>query len=438
MSEIKLFAVTGQPVFHSRSPQIFNSLFHSLRMDAVYIRINAMSAEEVIKTARAMKLSGFNVTSPHKYGIMKNLDDVEEHARTIGAVNTVVVDNGKWIGHNTDFIGVAETLKNNSIDPQNINIAILGAGGAARAAAYGLINSNAKKVILLNRTEERAKKASLQLGCDYAPLEKGKEILDKSDILISCIPSVQRVVNPDFLNSDLVVMDANYKDSVLIHDAVEKGCRTINGLEWLVYQALPAFYLFTGQKISKDLQRKILNDVLMKKAMYKPNIALIGFMGTGKTTVGQLLAEKKGFRFMDIDKIIEELSGKTIPEIFRKKGEKAFRKIEKSVISKKIPDAHETVFSLGGGVILDEKNRNILNKYCHVIWLWASVQTALKQINISSRPLLSQKNPEKIAKRILTARIPLYAKVSDLAISTETSNAEEIAKRIKDEMGQTL
>ncbi|MCK4496326.1 MAG: hypothetical protein KAU91_08250, partial [Candidatus Aminicenantes bacterium] len=68
----------------------------------------------------------------------------------------------------------------------------------------------------------------------------------------------------------------------------------------------------------------------------------------------------------------------------------------------------------------------------------ASVQTALKQINISSRPLLSQKNPEKIAKRILTARIPLYAKVSDLAISTETSNAEEIAKRIKDEMGQTL
>ena len=125
-------------------------------------------------------------------------------------------------------------------------------------------------------------------------------------------------------------------------------------------------------------------------------------------------------------------------EIFRKKGEKAFREIEKSVILKKIPDAHETVFSLGGGVILDEKNRNILNKYCHVIWLWASVQTALKQINISSRPLLSQKNPEKIAKRILTARIPLYAKVSDLAISTETSNAEEIAKRIKDEMGQTL
>jgi len=438
MSDTKLFAVTGQPIFHSRSPEIFNCLFQSLRMNAVYIRIIAVSAEEVINTARAMQLSGFNVTSPYKHEIMKNLDDVEEHARTINAVNTVVTDNGKWIGYNTDFIGVVETLKNNSIDPQNINIAILGAGGAARAAAYGLINSNAKRVILLNRTEEHAKKAALQLGCDYAPLEKGKEILDRSNILISCIPSIQRVLNPDFLNSGLVVMDANYKDSVLIHDAVEKGCRTINGLEWLVYQALPAFHLFTGQKVTLDLQRKIMHNVSMKKAMFKPNIALIGFMGTGKTTVGQLLAERKGFRFMDIDKIIEESSGKTIPEIFRQKGEKAFREIEKSVILTKIPDAHETVFSLGGGGILEEENRANLNKHCHVIWLWASVQKALKQINISSRPLLNQKTPEKLAKKILADRIPLYAKVSDLTVSIETSNAEEIAKRIKDEMDQTL
>jgi shikimate dehydrogenase len=435
MSDTKLFAVTGQPIFHSRSPQIFNSLFQSLRMDSVYIRISAMSTEEVIKTARAMGLSGFNVTSPYKHEIMKNLDDVEEHARTINAVNTVVADNGKWIGFNTDFIGAVETLKNNGIDPQNTNFAILGAGGAARAAAYGLLNSNAKNVTLLNRTEEHAKKAALHLGCDFAPLEKGKEILDKSDILISCIPSIQRVLNPDFLKSGLVVMDANYKDSVLIHDAVRRGCRTINGLEWLVYQALPAFHLFSGQKVTQDLQRKIMHTASMKKAVVKPNIALIGFMGTGKTTVGQLLAERKRFRFMDIDKMIEESSGKTIPEIFRQQGEKAFREIEKSVILTKIPDAHETVFSVGGGGILEEENRSILNKHCHVIWLWASVKKALKQINISSRPLLNQKTPEKIAKEILAIRIPLYAKVSDLTVSIETSNAEEIVKRINDEMG---
>jgi len=181
-----------------------------------------------------------------------------------------------------------------------------------------------------------------------------------------------------------------------------------------------------------------LKNALIEKLNNKSNIALIGFMGSGKTAVGRLLAERMRFGFVDLDKIIEKSSGVSIPEIFKKRGEKNFRKIECSVIAEQISKTKGKVFSLGGGAILSEENRKILKKYCRTVWLWVSVQTAIKRIDISSRPLLNHSNPEKAAERTLAARIPLYAKVSDLVINTETGCAGEIARRIKDEMDQAL
>lgn len=435
MSETKLFAVTGKPVFHSRSPHIFNSLFREIEMDAIYMRLAAENSAEALKTAKAMNLAGLNVTSPYKEEMIKILDEVDDQALEVDAVNCIVNQNNGFIGYNTDATGAARALETNDIKPKNKRAAILGAGGAARAAAYGLLKAGAEKVVLLNRSEERAKKAAQRLGCDYAPLEKAEDVLKKSDILISCLPVHNHIIDPKFLKKTLVVMDANYKDSKLIQAAKETGCRIISGLEWLLHQALPAFHLFTGEEVPQEILKKLWKDGIMNRPMNKPNIALIGFMGSGKTAVGSLLAEKEGFEFFDSDAFIEKSQGMKITEIFRKKGESFFREYEKSIIKKQIPSAERRIFSLGGGAVLDKENRKIISQYCHVIWLWVSVPTALKRINISSRPLLTHHDSEKSIEKIHSDRIPLYAQTSDLVIDSEAGSAQEIARRIKNEMG---
>ncbi len=437
MSKTKLFAVAGRPVIHSHSPQIFNSFFQAQQVDAAYFRITAVNGQEVIQITNAIGLRGFNVTTPFKSEIMKFMDDLSEEALAIGAVNTVVSENGRLTGYNTDYLGVNFTLKYNGVDPTHKKFAILGAGGAARAAAYGALKGEAGRVVLLNRTIEKAKEAARRMGCDYAPLNKIGEILKNSDILISCISTNQRVVGPEMMDRNLIVLDANYKDSQIKSDAEKKGCRFFSGEQWLLNQAIPAFHRFTGLNVAKDIQQDILSTLHEPNAQ-KPNIALIGFMGSGKTSVGRKLAESIGYKFVDLDSVIEESKGQTISEIFEKNGERAFREIEKNSIKEHIPGSKKHVFSLGGGAVLDGDNRFHIKQHCVCVWLWASIRTSLSQRSITSRPLLNGKNPEKTAHSLLAARIPLYARTSDIVISTESNHPEIIAKRIKDEMDQTI
>ena len=161
MSETKLFAVTGKPVFHSRSPHIFNCLFHEMEIDAAYTRLSAANTKEAIKTAIAMKLEGFNITSPYKEEMIKAIDEVDDHAKEIDAINCIVIRKERLIGYNTDSQGAVRALEFNGIIPKKKRIAILGVGGAARAAAHGLIKARAERVVFFNRTEERAKKSCL-------------------------------------------------------------------------------------------------------------------------------------------------------------------------------------------------------------------------------------------------------------------------------------
>jgi len=362
---------------------------------------------------------------------MKHLDDIDEPSRAIEAVNTVSVKNGKFLGYNTDFIGVIDSLKNHGIRFKNARAAVLGAGGAARAAAYSLLKSGAERVVLINRTEEKAKNAARKLGCEHTPIAKAKEVIRNSDLLISCIPSRQNKIKPDYLKEGLIVLDANYQAPHLLQAARAKGCRTIDGREWLIYQAFPAFFRFTGQVVSHTLYNKIKRRVFNEENQDKTNIALIGFLGSGKSTVGRLLAEKTARRFVDIDAEIKKSYGKTISEIFEQKNTAGFRKIEKNMISKIIPSSRNTVFSLGGGAVLDKKNRSIIKENCYVVWLWISVPAALKRIDIKTRPILDQKTPEASAKRILSSRMPYYARISDIVIDTETSKPDNIYERIR-------
>ncbi len=440
MSKKQIFAVAGKPILHSLSPYIFNTLFQTLNIDACYTRLTASSAEEALRTAREMGLHGMNVTSPLKEGVTDLMDGLDDNAEKIKAVNTVVFQNNKGVGYNTDYKGIIQALRSNSISPGGRNIIILGAGGAARAAAYGMKISKAKKITIANRDIKKAQSLADLLGCEYTSLQRVADLLEESDILISCIPQSISMFTDTLLRKNLILLDANYKYDHFCSSqkAGQRNIRFISGLDWLFFQAIQAFQIFTGLQVPTDLQGKLHRNLKSREMPRKPHIALIGFMGSGKTTVGQLLADELGYGFIDTDLAIEQRSGQTITEIFKRSGERVFREMESSLIEQILGDSKASVISLGGGAVMDEKNLTIIRQNCLVIWLWISVRGALSRIDYRTRPLLKPSDSMNNAKSLLSIRKPIYARASDLVIDSEIGIAHDIVRRIKYEMDQTF
>ncbi len=155
------------------------------------------------------------------------------------------------------------------------------------------------------------------------------------------------------------------------------------------------------------------------------NLILVGFMGTGKTTVGKKVARSLGFRFVDTDELIVEAAGKSILDIFADSGEDAFRELETEIL-KKCALAGSQVISTGGGIILREENRKILKNAGYVIWLQASPEAIIDRVSRNQdRPLLAEKNPAKTVNKLLIDRHSFYKEVTDLTIVTDDLLIEE-------------
>ncbi len=435
MSETtNIFAVTGNPVLHSKSPLLFNRSFQGNKEKAVYTRISAESASEAISLFKDIDLSGMNVTSPFKQTILQKLDKTGPAAAAIGAVNTVIKDGGLLKGFNTDHVGVTSSLKGLGLRLQERHCLVLGAGGAGRAAAYGLIQEGAN-VFLANRTFDKAVQAAKTLGCQAVPLDDLRALLNKTEIVVSALAPRINPIQKEWLRPSHVVLDANYPHSPLSTMAQSQDCTVIRGEEWLLNQAIPVYKLFTG----READRKSMEDALssdFKSKTICDNISLIGFMGCGKTTVGQILAKILGYSFKDIDGVIEEREGKTVSEIFRLKGEQDFRALEKSVLSE-IHQEKNTVYACGGGIVLNPANRDTLSRNSLVIWLYASLESCLQRIDPSSRPLLDTEERGEKAEVLFQTRIPHYARAADLVVMSE-KNPEKTAENIYEEIHQTL
>lgn len=432
----KVFAVAGNPVLHSKSPELFNSIFESRNIDAIYTRLAASNAEEIAKTIKEIGIDGLNITSPFKEEIIPFLDEVKEDAMKINAVNTIVNKEGKLIGYNSDFIGVGEALKNNRVEVQGKKVIILGAGGAARAAVYAVKEGGAKEVVIVNRSLDKAEEASKLLNCGASPIEELENELKDADILISCLLKGVNLLENIELNKELLVFDANYGHSPLIEQAKKSGCKTIDGINWLLYQAVPVVELFTGERVDDN---SINEKILEEKRVKKPNIALIGFMGSGKTTIAQELAKQSNREIIEIDEEIEKSSGMSIKEIFEQKGEEEFRKIEKSKI-KQACEEENKIISPGGGAILEKENREIISKNCMVVWLHAPIKSCLERLEKIGglRPPVDPNNPEQSANELFEKRKFLYSQLSDVIILTENTSKEEITKRINHEINKTF
>lgn len=431
--ECNLYAVTGNPVLHSKSPDMFNAVFDSSGLSNTrYLRLAADSAEEAMSLFRQLKLKGMNVTAPFKHDIRELLDTVDGAVERIGGVNTIVPESKGLIGYNTDFTGVAESLKKRNIPIEGKQYLVLGAGGAGRAAAYGLTREGAD-VVILNRTYAKAVDAAKTMNCRAETMDSIKNLLGSAFGLISTLSgSIDFIPNP-WLHKDLVLFDADYKHSSLAQKGKRKGCTIVRGEEWLLNQAIPAYHHFTRETLSPE-QIEIMNRALAGSSSPRPDkIALAGFMGSGKTAIGRILARRESIPFIDTDHIIEEREGRSIPRIFRESGEDRFREIEKDVLKETLESPGPAVIACGGGAVLAEENRELLNRHALVIWLYASVAATLTRLEPGTRPLLECQDPESEARKLLTRRLCHYASVCDLVVNSEKPG-ETVAEKIHDEI----
>lgn len=295
----KLFAVFGNPVLHSKSPQIFNPAFEEISINACYIRIRPQSAEDICRLMKAMPVSGASITSPFKEEIFNYLDNVSVDAKRIGAVNTVVNFNGKLNGYNTDHAGVTESLQEAGISLKNSKCLVLGGGGAARAAVYGLINRGAE-VCICNRTLRKAKAIADDFGCEIIDWDNfNKDI--KFDVVISAV--LPEAV-PPFLESFRFeyLLDASYKKSRVSEVSKRMGVKIIPGERWLIQQAAEAFKLFLQVSPSIEAMERDLD-----KVKNKEDISILSYSLDSPVTI-----EGRNFDMLVSSRGLDALQEKTI------------------------------------------------------------------------------------------------------------------------------
>jgi shikimate dehydrogenase len=425
--DLKLFAVAGAPGFQSYSPEMFLAAFRTRSINALYLRFALSKAEEIGQTARRMNIRGFNLKSPWKEEILPFLDDIDETAQKIDAVNTILLDKDKLKGYNTDIEGFRKAFLTHGIMLNEKKALVLGAGGTAKAAAYALITEGAE-VTIINHIFEKGQKVARDLKCRVAHMEDLRKEIEHTGIIVSCLDTNRQIVPSSRLTKDHVVLDTHYGEKTpLVRDAKTKGCKIVDGREWLLFQSAEAFNRFTEQEAPVESMRWALyaHGVLKKK-----NIALVGFMGAGKSTVGRHLAERLKMPLIDIDNVIEREFGSSIREIFEEHGEHKFRSMEANAING-VANMSGRIVSCGGGAVLNRDSVDHLKTHAMIVWLSAETDTIIRRLaNDTTRPLLKVDDKETEVSRILHSRMPHYAYASDLFINTDEKKPEEIAERI--------
>jgi shikimate dehydrogenase len=269
----RVCAVIGDPVDHSLSPVMHNAAFQKLGLNLVYVafKVTRNGLKDAISGARSLGLRGLNVTMPHKKAVMGYLDETDSTAEAIGAVNTILNNEGKLVGYNTDGKGAMIALQENGIYPEEKKMLLLGAGGAAKAIAFQAAQE-VEELVILNRTSEKATKLAELLYKKFGKKVKGgalsaevlKEEMKTTDILVNATPvGMNPDVNTspvpsDLLRRDLCVMDILYNplETKLVEDAKAVGAKVVLGLEMLLYQGAVSFEIWTNCPAPVDIMKK--------------------------------------------------------------------------------------------------------------------------------------------------------------------------------------
>jgi shikimate dehydrogenase len=268
-------AVIGNPIEHSLSPAIHNAAFAACGLNWAYVAYRVAELKQAIEGIRALGIRGVSVTIPHKVAVMSLLDTVDEAARTIGSINTIVNTNGHLAGYNSDGEGALQALRDAGSDPTGKRVVILGSGGAARAITIALaLKAPPEKLTILGAVEEEVLRLSSDSSRRGAVAVAGELLIDTSlssalhdcEILIHATPigmhpkSDQSLVPAHLLHKNLVVFDIVYNPlkTRLLMDAERAGCTVLPGIEMFLNQAAVQFKLWTGQEAPRKVMRAVL------------------------------------------------------------------------------------------------------------------------------------------------------------------------------------
>ncbi len=275
-AQTKWCGVLGNPVEHSLSPSIHNAAFQERGLNYVYLALRVEQIGDAVRGIRALgNAGGFSVTIPHKVSIMPHLDAVETTARHIGAVNTIVVRDGKLTGYNTDASGALRALREAGVELNGQRVLVLGSGGAARAIAFGLASGTgiaALTLLGIDEKERAALAADLRAKTAVTVVDGSldearlRAVVPTVGVMIHCTPvgmspnAGQSCVPAALLSPRLTVMDIVYnpRDTRLLTEARAAGCRVIPGLEMFLNQAIEQFELWTGQPAPASVMRRVL------------------------------------------------------------------------------------------------------------------------------------------------------------------------------------
>ena len=268
--------VIGNPVEHSLSPAIHNAAFQKLGLNYVYLAFRVEDLAGAMHGVRALgNVRGLSVTIPHKVAVIPFLDDVERTAQHIGSVNTIVVENGKLLGYNTDASGALRALTDAGVTLKGQRVVIVGSGGAARAIAFALAGNTGIDGLTILGIEDAERRYLIEDLRAKTPvrIEGGRlneatlgEAIKEATLLVQCtplgmLPNVDSTAVPArLLHSSLTVMDIVYNplETRLLREAKAAGCRTIRGLDMFLNQAVAQFELWTHQPAPADIMRTVL------------------------------------------------------------------------------------------------------------------------------------------------------------------------------------
>lgn len=391
------YGLIGEKLGHSHSPRI-----HSLLADYDY-RLQEVAPQDLDAFLKERDFRGLNVTIPYKQAVVPYCAQLGEGAQRIGCVNTLVVrPDGTLFGDNTDYYGFCYTLRRSGVDPAGRHCLVLGSGGTSLTARRALEDLGAASVQRVSRSGE----------VNYENVYD----LQDTEIVVNTTP-VGMYPNNGTAALDLSrfprlrgVADVVYNPlkTAFLLQAKALGIPAAGGLPMLVGQAARAAELFTGSAIDQEKVEAVLQQVRGDVT----NIVLIGMPGSGKSTVGRLVARATGRTFLDADREIEKRAGRPIPEIFAGEGEAAFRQLETEVL-RDLGKRSGVVIATGGGAVLFERNLPLLRQNG---WI-CRLRRPLAWLPTEGRPLSAKGNLEEMARQ----REPYYAVAADCTIDNEAA-----------------
>lgn len=427
------YFVFGSPISHSLSPKLHSLYFCENNIDADYIAVKVdkeelKSAIEIVKAYA----KGVNLTIPLKEVALSLVDECDEVAKSIGAINTLSFKNGKVLGYNTDYYGLIESLKTKNYSLDDKDILILGNGGAAKAFLYASLKFG-KAVTVCGRDLKKVQdfcKNTKATPITYEHLNKGYDIiLNASSVGMS--PLMDKFLIPtEIIKKTDFIFDSIYNpmQTNLITMGKVYNKQTLNGLYMLIFQGIKSQQIWAnvGVGVPDDpIANKIFDDICNDFGNTQENIILTGFMGSGKTTVGKLLKEKLDKPYFDTDAIIEDIEGMTISTIFEQYGEVYFREKEKEIVFK-ISKLNGCIISTGGGIIKNQENIESLKKNGKIYFINPSLDEIKNRLfDKTDRPLINDKSQ---IEKLYNERIETYKNTADYIISND--NSIEIADEI--------